>query len=121
MSDTAFTSVGIEGNQGRRSPFRMIATTVTDQLHLGQNMRGKTIGIAIKDRSAILPAGHTANGAYWYVGKEENKWITSSYYMHHLPKWVQDFNMNKLMSISRSRTPLYDIATYTQSIEDQTL
>lgn len=120
VSDTAFASVGIEGNQGRRSPFRMITTTVTDQLHLGQNMRGKTIGIAIKDRSAILPAGHTANGAYWYVGKEENKWITSSYYMHHLPKWVQDFNMNNKADeyLSKPWTPLYDIATYTQSIAD---
>ena len=33
-------------------------------------MRGKTIGIALKDRGAILPAGHTANAAYWFHGKK---------------------------------------------------
>ena len=43
-------------------------------LSLAQNMNGKTIGIAIKDRSAILPAGHTANAAYWFQGGGEGKW-----------------------------------------------
>ena len=58
-------------------------------------MYGKTIGVSIKDRSAILPAGHTANAAYWYDGGNFNTWITSTYYMNELPKWVKDFNGNK--------------------------
>ena len=98
----------------------MFTTTITDQLHFGQNMRGKTIGIAIKDRSSVLPAGHTANGAYWYHGEDENKWITSSYYMNELPQWVKDFNSNNKADsyISESWNTLYPIDTYKQSMAD---
>ncbi|WP_337994785.1 alkaline phosphatase family protein [Polaribacter ponticola] len=70
VDDTNFKTIGNNGIAGKKSPFRMQTTTVTDQLHLAQNMKGKTIGVAIKDRSAILPAGHTANAAYWFDGKK---------------------------------------------------
>ena len=67
-----YKTIGNNGTGGKKSPYRMQTTTVTDQLHLAQNMKGKTIGIAIKDRSAILPAGHTANAAYWFDGGEKD-------------------------------------------------
>ena len=67
----------------------MLTTTIADQLHLAQNMKGKTIGIAIKDRAAILPAGHTANGAYWFSGGNYGQWISSSFYLDALPNWVK--------------------------------
>ena len=57
-----------------------------EQLKLGQNMQNKTIAVAIKDRSSILPAGHTADAAYWFQGGSEGKFITSSFYMNSLPK-----------------------------------
>lgn len=82
-------------------------------------MRGKTIGISLKDRAAILPAGHTANGAYWFQGREEGNFITSSYYMDKLPKWVNDFNASaKAKSYLRPWTTLLDIKTYTESGAD---
>ena len=62
-------------------------------------MRGKTIAIALKDRAAVLPGGHTANAAYWFDGDDIGKWITSSYYMNALPKWVQAFNNLSLIHI----------------------
>ena len=101
----------------------MYTTTVTDQLHLAQNMNGKTIGIAIKDRSAILPAGHTANAAYWFHGKQKGQWISSNFYMENLPNWVTDFN-NSDKANNYLKTPwntLYDINTYTNSIIDNNL
>ncbi|MEZ4904547.1 MAG: hypothetical protein R2822_23770 [Spirosomataceae bacterium] len=52
----------------------MLVSTITDQLRISKYYQGKTIGIAIKDRGAILPAGHTANGAYWFDSKTGN-WI----------------------------------------------
>lgn len=120
VDDENYTTVGNDGEGGKKSPHRLVTTTVTDQLHLAQNMKGKTIGIAIKDRSAILPAGHTANAAYWFDGGKEGKWISSSYYMKELPKWVQKFNSSKKADhyLNQSWETLYDIDTYTESIDD---
>tara|TARA_B100000809_G_scaffold191596_1_gene190299 strand:- start:4626 stop:6263 length:1638 start_codon:yes stop_codon:yes gene_type:complete len=120
VDDNNYKTVGNNGNIGRKSPFRMYTTTVTDQLHLAQNMNGKTIGIAIKDRSAILPAGHTANGAYWFDGGKNGQWISSTFYMESLPKWVTDFNSSGKANgyLETPWNTLYDINTYTNSIID---
>src|SRR5690606_15934358 len=66
--DDNYTSVGSSSDAGQMSPHRMRTTTVTDELRLHTQKRGKVIGIALKDRGAILPAGHTANAAYWFGG-----------------------------------------------------
>ena len=119
VDDSNYQSVGsVKG--GKKSPYRMQTTTVTDQLKLGQNMNGKVISLAIKDRSAILPAGHTANGAYWFEGNTVGKWITSSYYMNSLPRWVQKFNASGKAAdyLSKPWNTLYNINTYTESIKD---
>ncbi len=81
---------------GRMSPRNMLTTTVGDELRLATNFKSKTIGIAIKDRGAILPAGHVANAAYWYDSKTGN-FVTSTYYMTQLPGWVQQFNGRKVV------------------------
>ena len=79
-------------------------------------MRGKTIAVALKDRGSVLPGGHTANEAYWFEGDDIGKWITSSYYMDQLPKWVQDFNSSgKTQSYKKAWTTLKDISTYVES------
>jgi predicted AlkP superfamily pyrophosphatase or phosphodiesterase len=80
---------------GQMSPKNMLTTTICDELRLNSNFKSKVIGIAIKDRGAILPAGHSANAAYWYDGKSGN-FITSTYYMNTLPNWVNDFNNRKV-------------------------
>ena len=120
VDDSNYSSVGTSSKSGEKSPKRMVTTTITDQVRLGQNMKGKTIGIAIKDRSSILPAGHTATAAYWYEGKDENKWITSSYYMDKLPKWVKDFNTTNKVDeyLSKPWNTMYPIESYTQSLVD---
>lgn len=81
---------------GQMSPRNMLTTTVTDELRLATNFKSKVIGVAIKDRGAILPAGHSANAAYWYDGKTGN-FITSTYYMNALPAWAQNFNSRKIV------------------------
>ena len=79
-------------------------------------MRGKTIAVALKDRGAVLPGGHTANAAYWFEGGDVGKWITSSYYMNALPKWVADFNTSgKVQSYKKAWTTLKDISSYVES------
>lgn len=120
VDDANYTTVGNKSEEGKKSPKRLFTTTITDQLHLAQNMNGKTIGIAIKDRSSVLPAGHTANAAYWYSAGNFNNWITSSYYMKELPQWVTDFNNNNRADqyINAGWKTLYDIDTYTKSRVD---
>jgi len=117
--DTSVQSLGTLGNTGQMSPHRMKTTTFADENRLFTQMQGKTIGIAIKDRGAILPAGHTANAAYWFQGKEEGNWISSSFYMNELPKWVRQFNKkHSVESYLKEWNTLYDIATYTESGPD---
>lgn len=115
-SDDNYNSIGTDTDAGKMSPHRMTVTTVTDQLRLHNQMRSKTIAIALKDRGAVLPGGHTANAAYWFQGGSEGKWITSSYYMNELPKWVSNFNeSNAAEKYNKPWTATKDINTYLES------
>ena len=119
VNDDSYNPVGTTDNYSRVSPRRMLVTTVADQLKLHTQQESKVIGVAIKDRGAVLPAGHSANAAYWFVGKDEGNWVTSDYYMTDLPKWVKDFNKSKTVEkyLTTWKT-LYDIKTYTESGPD---
>jgi predicted AlkP superfamily pyrophosphatase or phosphodiesterase len=119
VNDDSYNPVGTTDNYSRVSPRRMLVTTVADQLKLHNQQKSKVIGIAMKDRGAVLPAGHSANAAYWFVGKDEGSWVTSDYYMADLPKWVKDFNKSKTVEkyLTTWKT-LYDIKTYTESGPD---
>ncbi|RCH55664.1 alkaline phosphatase family protein [Mucilaginibacter hurinus] len=117
--DTSVNTIGSTSQAGQMSPRNMLSTTVTDELRLATNFRSKVIGIAIKDRGAILPAGHSANAAYWFDGSNGN-WITSTYYMNDLPAWVKDFNAQKLPEkyLLQDWSTLYPVNTYLQSTAD---
>ena len=117
--DRNVQSVGTQDNAGMMSPHRMTVTTIADENRLATQMRGKTIGVALKDRGAILPAGHTANAAYWFHGMDEGRWISSSFYMNSLPQWVVDFNNSgKAASYFKTWNTLYPIETYVESGTD---
>lgn len=119
-SDSTFASVGTPSDAGQMSPHRMKVTTLTDELRLHTQMRGKTVAIALKDRGAVLPGGHTANAAYWFQGADEGVWITSSYYMDRLPQWVSAYNSSgKVKDYKKAWTTLKDVNTYMESGLDQ--
>lgn len=82
---------------GQHSPSVLLSTTITDELRLSNNFKSKVVGVCLKDRASILPAGHIPNAAYWFDDATGN-WITSTYYPDSmgLPKWVQDFNARRL-------------------------
>ena len=114
--DNNVESIGTTDDAGKMSPRRMVATTFADENKLFTQMKGKTIGISIKDRGAILPAGHTADAAYWFHGKNEGVFISSSFYIKELPKWVKAFNESNIVeSYLKDWNTLYDINTYTES------
>jgi len=122
VTDTTVEPVG-SGNkkEGRMSPRNLLTSTITDQLRLSDNMQSKTIGISLKDRGSILPAGHSANAAYWYDGIA-GKWITSNYYMDSLPAWVNAFNDQKQPGkfLNQKWETINPINTYTESTPDNT-
>ena len=93
VTDTTVTAVGSDAThrEGMCSPRNMLANTISDQLKIATDFKSKVIGVALKDRAAILPAGHSADAAYWWDGKAGH-FITSSYYMNKLPRWVENFN-----------------------------
>ncbi|MBK8086837.1 MAG: alkaline phosphatase family protein [Chitinophagaceae bacterium] len=118
--DKTVKTVGSTSTAGEMSPRNNQATTICDELKLATNFRSKVIGIAIKDRGGILPAGHSANAAYWYDGSKGN-WITSTYYMNELPQWVKNFNDKKVVDefYQNGWNTMYPIATYVQSTKDE--
>ena len=81
----------VVSSDGKMSPHHMLTTTIGDEIQLF-NPSSKVIGVSLKDRGAILPAGHAANAAYWM--DSEGKWITSSFYMNNLPDYVEKINDN---------------------------
>lgn len=101
------------------SPRNLLTTTITDELRLATNLQSRVYGIAIKDRGAILPAGHMANGAYWY-DDSTGYFCSSNYYPNPSPQWLQAFNKRHLPDslIKQNWNLLYPANTYTQSTPD---
>ena len=104
--------------EGEMSPKNLQTTTITDELRLTTNFKGKVIGMSLKDRGAILPAGHFANWAFWF--SKTGNFISSSFYGAELPKWVTQFNDEKhyLPYLSSDWNLLQPIANYNESLAD---
>ena len=119
VSDHAYETVGASGKAGRMSPTNLRSATIGDELRLWSNMKSKVIGISLKDRAAILPAGRAANAAYWYDATS-GCFITSTYYMKALPEWLTKFNGEKHADnyLSKEWNTLLPIADYTESGAD---
>ncbi|MFM9051203.1 MAG: alkaline phosphatase family protein, partial [Bacteroidota bacterium] len=102
VNDTTVDPVGTTSISGKMSPRRLLSSTVTDELVFATNGRSKVIGISLKDRGSILPAGHAPTGAYWH-DPFTNNFVTSTYYMKSLPAWVKIFNERKLVDTLLSK------------------
>lgn len=90
--DDSVSPVGTDNRKrGCMSPTNLLATTIGDQLRLHTDFCSKVIGVSYKDRAAILPAGRSANGAFW-LDYDNGQFITSTYYMDQLPQWAKDYN-----------------------------
>ncbi|MCC6185720.1 MAG: alkaline phosphatase family protein, partial [Chitinophagaceae bacterium] len=109
-ADSAVKSIGGSQAAGQMSPRAMKASTIGDELKLASNFRSRVFGIALKDRGAIFPAGHTADAAFWYDDSSGN-FISSSYYTQTLPKWLVHFNEQKWTDklLSKNWETLYPI------------
>ncbi|MFB3827446.1 MAG: alkaline phosphatase family protein [Bryobacteraceae bacterium] len=82
------------GSGAGSSPRRLLVSTVGDELKMANPGRSRVVGASLKDRAAILPAGHMADGAYWFDGQTGN-FVSSTFYFEDLPGWVKDFNAGR--------------------------
>ncbi len=117
--DSTVNTVGSNTKAGKMSPENLWSTTITDELRLNNQFQSKVIGISLKDRGAILPAGHSANAAYWY-DDAVGKFISSTYYMQQLPPWVDNFNNKDLPTqyMRKDWSTMYPIEKYILSSAD---
>lgn len=102
VADPTVEVVGIPTGKPM-SPRVLLVDTVGDRLKLA-NSGSKVFGVAIKDRAAILMAGHRADGAYWL---EKNHWVTSTYYRSDLPGYFR--NLNEEKAIEQYRGQVWDL------------
>ena len=113
VQDDSERAVGGNEKTRGKSPRNLITTNIADQLMLATDFKSRTVGIALKDRAAILPAGHHPVGAYWY-DKGSTSFVTSTYYMDKLPKWVSDFNKKhrEELAMDLNNLPMGTIMTF---------
>jgi predicted AlkP superfamily pyrophosphatase or phosphodiesterase len=119
-SDSTVAGVGTASAAGKMSPHYLKSTTLGDELKLFTNGKSKVIGVALKDRGAILPAGRSADAAYWFVGAQEGVWATSNWYRNELPQWVSDFNASGKAAdyMKQTWTPYLTPDRYSKSSAD---
>lgn len=118
-ADNEVNGVGTNDKIGGHSPKNLWSTTITDQLRIASNFQSKVVGVSLKDRASILPAGHNPTGAFWFDETNGN-FVTSTYYMTSLPDWVNKFNDQKLAEklVANGWNTLLPISEYTESTRD---
>jgi len=117
--DSTVQAVGTTNKGNKMSPHNLLATTITDELMLATNFQSKVVGVSLKDRAAILPAGHNPTAAFW-MDDASGKFVSSSYYLKALPEWVNTFNNSKAIDklLANGWSPLLPIEQYTESTAD---
>ena len=107
--DKSVEGVGTSSSVGQNSPRNLRATTIGDELKQAFDFECKVYGVAIKPRASILPAGHSADAAYWW-DSNVGHFVTSTYYMNQLPNWVEKFNRKY------NTEPKYDLNTSNEGV-----
>lgn len=119
IADDYFFTVGADSETGNASPKRLMASTVGDNLKLFSMNKSKVYSIAMNAESAILSAGHAADGAWWF-DPVSGRMISSSYYVSTFPEWARDFNMVSQGDrySGRNWVTLHPENYYTESLPD---
>ena len=119
-ADESAKTVGGSFDAGKYSPHNLLATTIGDEIKLSNFRQSKIYGISLEPVSAVLSAGHTANGAFWY-DDENGSWVTSSYYMRELPEWLVTENNKKLADLYLTKTwdTSFPVSEYTNCLTDE--
>ena len=120
VTDETAKTVGGTFDAGRYSPRNMLGTTIGDEIKLSNLRQSKVFGISLNPVSAILSAGHMADGVFW-LDIENGMWVTSSFYTENLPNWVTVENEKKLADLYLTKTwnTSFPIEQYTRCLTDE--
>ena len=94
VGDDTVRALGGGDAEVASSPRNLLCSTLGDELKLATNNRSRVVGVSLKNRAAILPAGRMADAAYW-LSTQTGEFISSTYYFERLPDWVARFNAQK--------------------------
>ncbi|HJQ33680.1 MAG TPA: alkaline phosphatase family protein [Pyrinomonadaceae bacterium] len=94
VRDDSVKTLGGGAGDAPSSPRNLLASTLGDELKAATAGRAKVVGVSLKNRAAILPAGRGADAAYWY-SSQTGEFVSSTYYFKSLPEWVARFNAEK--------------------------
>jgi arylsulfatase A-like enzyme len=72
------------------TPERMLAPTFGEALKAAYP-KARAFGLSFKDRSALLPVGPKADGAYW-LDSTDGMIVTSTFFRDAVHPWVTEFN-----------------------------
>ena len=119
INDDYYITVGSDSKEGERSASKYLSPTIGDLIKMGSRNKSKVFSVAMNDVSAVLSAGHAANGAYWFDTQNGNM-ISSSYYVDIFPEWVRKFNEKGFAKTYTQRdwTTLLPINSYEESLAD---
>lgn len=119
LDDRNVRPIGTTSDAGYMSPRNLMATTLTDELRISSNFHSKVISVSLKDRAAILPAGHASNAAYWF-DSSIGRFISCSWYIDEIPQWLESFNdQDRARALLKGKwETLYDPESYTASTAD---
>ena len=94
VEDDRYTVLGQspEEHQGT-SPRNLTCSTFADELVLATGGQSRVFSVSLKDRGAIIPAGHLGK-AFWYASST-GEFTTSTFYYETVPDWVQAWNLTK--------------------------
>ncbi|WP_163707957.1 alkaline phosphatase family protein [Mangrovibacterium lignilyticum] len=119
LADDNYITVGSDSKEGQLSARHLLSPTLGDGLKLSTNGQSKVFAVSLNDYSAVLSAGHAADGAYWLDNQTGNM-ISSSYYIDQFPGWAFDFNNQHLAEsyATRDWSTLIPLSSYSASVED---
>ena len=119
IADDFYITVGSDSKEGNRSAMKLMTPTLGDRLKIVSNGKSRIFSIAMNDMSAVLSAGHSADGAYW-LDHLTGKMISSSYFMESFPKWAFDYNELKMPDyyIGSSWTTIQNADSYKESLTE---
>lgn len=119
VDDSYFITVGSDSKEGERSAVHLLSPTIGDYMKINTQGRSKVFSVAMNDVSAVLSAGHSADGAYWFDTQNGNM-ISSSYYVDIFPEWIRLFNEKQFAKTYSQRdwSTLLPVKSYEESLPD---
>lgn len=119
ISDPDCLTLGSDSDEGNCSANQLKTSTLGDVLKLQSNKKSKVYSVALNAESAVLAAGHNADGAFWF-DKTNGNFISSSYYLERFPEWARLFNSQKKSDdyLNEKWETLLPIDSYTATFPD---